>query len=397
VLGKTNVSQLLLGGPCTNPVYGQTNNPWRPERSPGASSGGEAAVIAVGGSALGLGSDIGGSVRLPADACGVYGFKPTSGRLTMRGHATPCPGQEAIACQPGPLARSVADLALALRLLTGATVDASTAPTAWPDPERVSLTQLRVGFYTHNGLVTASPAIRRAVLQAAAALQQQGVTVEEWRPPYMTELWRVYCGLTFADGLAWIRRAARHSDVTPMVKHLASLGLLPSNAFPAASFLSRLFGQRHLADSIRACRRLSVAEYWRLVDRRATLRDRLLAALDESRLDALLCPTFPVPAPPHRQGLFLNEGLSYTAVYNLLGLPAGTVPMTRVRAGEESDRRGVDVVERAAKAAEQGTVGMPVGVQVVARHWREDIAIRLMAALEGHCRQQPDYPTGPPL
>src|SRR4030095_158525 len=119
VLGKTNVSQLLLHDSCRNPLYGRTNNPWQLERSPGASSGGEAATLALGGSALGIGSDIGGSVRLPAHACGVNSLKPTSGRLPLEGHISLFPTQESLLCQPGPLARSVTDLMLAMHVLSG--------------------------------------------------------------------------------------------------------------------------------------------------------------------------------------------------------------------------------------------------------------------------------------
>jgi fatty acid amide hydrolase len=110
LLGKTNENQ--------NPVYGRTRNPWNPDRAPGGSSGGEAALIAAGGSVLGLGSDMGGSIRLPAHACGVHGIKPTSGRLTMAGLAVLYTGQEAILAQPGPLARNVADLELAMQFLS---------------------------------------------------------------------------------------------------------------------------------------------------------------------------------------------------------------------------------------------------------------------------------------
>ncbi len=117
VLGKTNVPQLVMSNDSQNPLYGRTKNPWNPERSAGGSSGGEAAAIAAGCSPLGIGSDIGGSVRLPANVCGICALKPTSGRLTMAGHLDVVPGQETILAQPGPMARFVGDLDLAFRFL----------------------------------------------------------------------------------------------------------------------------------------------------------------------------------------------------------------------------------------------------------------------------------------
>lgn len=128
VLGKTNVSQLMIYHESDNPVYGRTNNPWSLERAPGGSSGGEAAIIAAGGSTLGLGSDFGGSIRVPAHFCGLHGLRPTAGRLTNLD--TPVEfftGQEAIMPQTGPMARTVEDLALAMKVLTAGCV--SSGPT----------------------------------------------------------------------------------------------------------------------------------------------------------------------------------------------------------------------------------------------------------------------------
>ena len=117
ILGKTNVSQLLLYIESDNPVYGRTNNPWNLERSPGGSSGGQAAIIAAGGSPLGLGTDIGGSIRVPATFCGIVGDEADRGRAPTIPAATPHPiGQRAIVSQVGALARTVDDVALALRV-----------------------------------------------------------------------------------------------------------------------------------------------------------------------------------------------------------------------------------------------------------------------------------------
>ena len=162
VLGKTNVPQLLLYNETDNPLYGRTNNPWNLERSCGGSSGGEAAIVAAGGSALGLGSDIGGSLRTPALACGINSLKPTSGRLSGSGTAdiNIWPGLEGIINQYGPMARSVADLKLAMSILAAPgqeAVDPAIAPVAWRDPEVVKLQGLRIGFYTDDGFFSGSP------------------------------------------------------------------------------------------------------------------------------------------------------------------------------------------------------------------------------------------------
>ncbi len=401
IVGKTNVSQLLLPTPCANPVYGQTNNPWKLDRSPGASSGGKGAVLAVGGSALGLGSDIGGSVRLPADACGVNALKPTAARLTMEGHAPLYARQEAIMCQPGPMARCVADLALAMRVLVGhekSSLDPVIAPAPWRDPSAVSLDELRIAFHTSNGIVIPSPAIRRTVVEAARALELRGLIVEEWLPPHLVEMWQLYCKLMFADGFARMRGAARGSEWTRHTRRLLSLGLLPKSAFSITPWLLRFVGQNQLAEGARYARPVSVEQCRGLVARRATLRRRFLAALDANRIDAIVCPTFALPALPHTHSILLGEAVSYTAVYNLLGMPAGVVAASRIQTGEESDRvPGRSWIERAARSIEGGSAGLPTSVQVVTRHWREDVALKVMGALEEHFRTSADYPANPPI
>lgn len=187
ILGKTNVSQLTIYIESDNPLYGPTNNPWNLDRSPGGSSGGEAAIIAAGGSALGLGADFGGSIREPAHFCGIQGLKPTSGRLTMQDtrYDLFAVGQEGVLAQCGPMARSVADLALAMNVLAAPgleALDAAIAPVPWRDPAEVEVKGLRVAFYTDDGYFPAAPALRRAVQEAAEALRTRGAQVEEWTP-----------------------------------------------------------------------------------------------------------------------------------------------------------------------------------------------------------------------
>src|SRR5262249_20120635 len=142
---------------------------------------------------------------------------------------------------------------------------------------------------------------------------------------------------------------------------------------------------------------LTAGEYAQFVDEEAAYRARFLAALDAERFDVIICPPSGLPALRH--GDFNGSvASSYTYLYNLLALPAGVVAATRVRPGEESGReRSWDPVVRTARAIESGSVGLPVGVQVVARPWREDVVLAVMTALEEHFQRQPDYPANPPL
>lgn len=156
ILGKTNVPQLCILAETTNPVYGRTSNPWDAARTPSGSSGGCAAAIASGCAAISLGSDAGGSIRMPAQACGVYGFMPTARRLTFRGHANFAAGQGGIYPQPGVLARSVEDLHLALSVLCDSTTNKDDDPLIIPpprqDPAHVRVENLRIAVCTTSTL-----------------------------------------------------------------------------------------------------------------------------------------------------------------------------------------------------------------------------------------------------
>lgn len=400
ILGKTNVPQMVMYNEADNPVYGRTNNPWNLERAPGGSSGGCAAIVAAKGSPLSLGSDIGGSVRFPANACGIHSLKPTSGRLTMQGHGEIFAGMEAILAQPGLLARSVLDLSRALEVLAAPGqehFDPSIAPVPLREPQELQA-GLRVAMFTDNGFFKPAPALRRAVREAADALRGRGITVEEWQPPDVDEAWRIYLGLAFGDGMSAVRRALKGSKIDWRLRGIVFGALPPKIFYKLGAWPWALLGQRRIANDVRSLGALSTKAYWRLVDERTRYRAAFIAALDAGRYDAIICPPDGLPALRHGSSFILANAMSYSSLFNLLGMPAGVVAATRVRDGEESDRpSSIDVVERAARKVETGSAGLPVGVQVVSRHWREDIALSIMSALEEHFTAQPDYPRNPPL
>ncbi len=388
VLGKTNVPQLLLYNESDNPVYGRTNNPADPARSSGGSSGGEAAIIAAHGSPLGLGSDIGGSLRTPSHACGIAALKPTSGRLTNEdarrsGYAH---GQTAILSQPGPMARRVADLTLAMRVLAAPGQDGFdplVAPIPWREPGAVDIASLRIAYYEDDGYFPAAPAVRRAVREAVAALELHGASVERFAPPDVAAAMNLFLRIVSADGAADAQRRLGANAVDRRIKGLLQIAAIPNAARPLASGLLSALGQRRLARQVTGIRRSSVDEYWSLVAAQAEYRRNFVAALGRGRFDAIVCPPHALPALTHGSAYYLTMASSYAMLYNLLGMPAGVVPMTHVAPDEDSPRKaGRDLVDRTAAAVERGSAGLPIGVQVVARHWREDVALAVMSALE---------------
>ncbi len=404
ILGKTNTSQLLIYIESDNELYGRSNNPWNLERTPGGSSGGEAAIIASGGSPLGLGGDVGGSIREPAHFCGIQGLKPTAGRLTnfdTRPGFLPWGVVEALPPQAGPMARSVSDLALAMSVLAAPgleRIDPSVPPVSWPDHNDVSVRGLRIAMYTDDGYFTASPALRRVVNEAADALRALGAHVESWRPPHVEEAMRFFFGAFTADALSWLRHALGPDKPTPQNRMLLRSGKIPGPMRKHVAGMMRHFGQVRLSRVIAQTGRCSVRDFWNLLEERNAYRLRFIDAMDVGALDAIICPPTSLPAVRHGSTTSLPVFDSYARLFNVLGMPAGVVAASRVRAGEESDRpSGKDRVDQAAVHVETGSVGLPIGVQVAARHWREDVVLAVMSALERHFRGQADYPDRPPI
>ena len=408
VLGKTNVPQLLAIAEVDSPVYGRAYNPWNLDRTPGGSSGGEAAIIAAGGSPLGLGGDLGGSIRVPAHFTGIHGLKPTSGRLTNEGvpphlFAT---GQEAILAQPGPMARTVADLALAMEVLAAPadrlTVD-GVPPVPWHGPAGISIEGLRVGMFTDDGFFAAAPALRRAVEEAAAALEKRGARVEAFDPPDAAEALRIWLGILSADGGAGMTALLDGSKPDPAVKGMLQGGRLPNRLRPLVARIMAAQGQEHLAFLIQIMGPRSAADYWDLVDARTAYRAAYVEAMEAggtggNGFDAIICPPFALPAFTHGTAGDLVAAGSYALPFNVTGMPAGTVAATRVQPGEESDRApSRDAAIKTARMVEENSAGLPVSVQVAGRHWREDVVLAVMAALEEDFRASGSYPASPPV
>lgn len=331
-IAKTNLPDLLFAFESDNLIYGRTNNPYDLSRTPGGSSGGESALIAACGSPLGLGSDAAGSVRLPAAFCGIAGIKPTSGRLPRTGHVPPAGGWIEALWQIGPMARNTEDLILAMRLLASEDGEDFTSPPV-PLLESKDPPDLRIAFFTDNGVAPCMPAIRNAVTRCADFLHRTGLRVEECRPSCIEQAFELEFELLGADGV---------DGIDAYLRNIGSTKLHPL----LNAWLDRMRPLRATASEL--------ASRW-------TQWDSYRAAMARffDRYDAIVCPVYTQPALKHgdsiKPGNF--EGFSYTMAWNLAGAPAATVRCS------EAD-------------------GLPVNVQVVARPWRDMTALAICQMLE---------------
>jgi fatty acid amide hydrolase len=396
VLGKTNVSQLLLVQESDNEIFGTTKNPWNLSRTPGGSSGGEGAALASGQSPLGIGSDIGGSIRIPAHFCGVCGLKPTLDRWSVRGLLGGLQGQELVRPMIGPMARSVRDLALVLRAvdpLRQSQLDPAVAPLPVGTPP--SLSGLRIGCFTDDGFLTPAPAIQRAVRAAAAALRRAGATVVDYQPPSAAELVFVWFAGVSSDGGRTLLAALEGAKVCKQLKPTLLMAKLPGPARQLAAALLERGGEQKLAALIRSIGEKPVDALWQLTQQRTMLRQAEFDAWNRAELDAVICPPHVLPAPLLGTTGDLTLTLNYMIRYVMLNFPAGVVPVTRVGASETSWPGPADLLGKRLAASLRGALGLPVGVQVVARPYREEVALAVMAAIEAEVQQASDYPKTP--
>ncbi|NXP68690.1 FAAH1 hydrolase, partial [Chloropsis cyanopogon] len=387
----TNVPQSLFSYNCSNPIFGQTLNPLNPQRSPGGSSGGEGALIAGGGSVLGIGSDMGGSIRLPCSFCGLCGLKPTAERLRWVPGLPfqPC----SVPCALGPLARDVDSLALCMKALLCPEMfqlDPTVPPIPFNEEVYSSSTPLRVGYFDTDGYFPLPPCMRRAVKETRHALQAAGHQLVLFSPPripyVMTEL---FFKTFFADGgRTWLdvftgdivdpglRQQVYSCKIPRVVKKLLALLLKPLQSFLPLKLKD--------VAMISTCR--SVKEMWNHHHQIQAYRSQFITQWKELQLDVVLCPVLGPAFTTGYPGKLLTA-ISSTMLYNVLNFPAGVVPVSTVTEADEEELKLYkgccdDPWDRTLKQAVSGAVGMPVAVQCVALPWQEELCLRFMKEVE---------------
>ena len=341
ILGNTNVPEFLMAWETDNSLHGRTNSPWDTHRTPGGSSGGEAAAVASGCSAGGIGSDGGGSIRVPSHFSGICGLKPTPGRVPSTGHFPGSAGPFAQLGVVGPMARTVRDVERLFEVVAGPDPgDPCAAPVPlrrWGDAE---IRKLRVGYFLEHALAPATLETRTAVRKATDTLRSQGFEVVEWVPDNLDRAQRLWANLFCRAG------------------QMAFSPMLDGND----DRISPLF--RQFRDAVQQQPPLTATELLDTLLQRDVLRGQFLAKMEQFAI--LLCPVAAIPAFRHgEREWIINErkveyvdAMAYSAWFNLLGTPGAVVPVGR------------------------SPEGLPIGVQIVARPWEEEAALAIAAIIE---------------
>jgi amidase len=350
IVGATNVPVNLTDEQSYNAIYGVTNNPWDTTRTPGGSSGGTSAALAAGLGFLGLGSDIGGSIRGPAHCCGIFGHKPTLDVVSLRGHLPggelEHPGFSTLLAAAGPMARSAEDLEAALRVI-GGPESPDSAAYSWllPVPRRERLRGMRIGYVLDDPAMPVSSEIKPVLESVVRVLEKAGARLHPGWPPEFS-----FRELLFT--------------------YLFMLGAFLFSVMPVEEQEKQRAAFSARKDDAMAQGSLSDFASWQFQNRRRlALRALWQQYFDD--VDAFLLPVLPVPAFPHDHSeqssrvLKTPEGqlpylpalLTYASIANITGCPATVAP--------------------AGKTA----TGLPVGIQILGPYLEDATPIRLAALL----------------
>ncbi|PVI03146.1 amidase [Periconia macrospinosa] len=356
---RTTEPQTMMHLETDSNLWGVTNNPYNKNVTSGGSSGGEGALLALRGSCLGIGSDVGGSIRNPAANCGIYGIKPTAFRVPTDGWGFTMAGADAIDSVLGPMSTSLSGLKLFMKTVIDAQpwlTEPAIVPMPWREYKIPDDRPLRVGVLWHDGVVRPHPPITRGLTLVTDQLKKHGIEVVDFPPHLHDEAWAIIASLYFPDGGAW------------------DIEAIESSGEPFRPLSSFILKENSLVKA------LSVGEisYW--MEERELYRKEYALHWNKFDIDVLLCPVGPGVAPKHNTAKYW----SYTSQWNLLNYPGVSFPVTRV--DKEKDvlekkvkpMSGLDKSNRELWDAEEFH-GLPVSLQLVGRRFDDE---KVLAVLE---------------
>jgi amidase len=341
-LGKTNVPEMAIPYECDNPVFGRTNNPHDLRLTSGGSSGGEAAAISACLSPAGLGSDLSGSIRVPAHFCGIFGLKPTTGRVPSAGHFPPVVGPFSLGATVGPMARHVEDLSLLLNVLTelDETESVFTAVEKTEDDKRKDMRGWRVALYLDEGRAPVTNETQQAMRAAAHALTEAGLVIVEEKPPGLERAIDLWPALFSRASTIQLRSVYQGQETKAGAVVRSVLASVDNSPQPSLDEFVNAWSERDI------------------------LRAELVEWMKTTPL--IIAPVGATPAFEHGarrvdvegQSISVFRAFNYSRICNVFGLPSVSVPAGRTREG------------------------LPIGVQIIGRPFAESVVLAAASILE---------------
>ncbi|KAJ5166482.1 uncharacterized protein N7482_005263 [Penicillium canariense] len=369
VVAKTNLCQSIMWGETENPLWGLTTNPRNPAFTSGGSTGGEGSLLALHGSIVGFGTDIGGSVRIPQSFVGLYGFKPSSSRFPYEGVPVSTEGQEHVPSSVGPMARDLASISYITKLIANARpcdLDPRCTPLPWNETafQEIQNRPMVIGLILDDGMVKVHPPITRALQELSTALTAQGHEVVIWDIADHAGCIEIMDLFYTVDGGEDIRRdmAVAGEPYLPHVEALVNRG-----------------------------QAISVYEYWQLNRRKRAAQKKYLDKWNAVRspsgkpVDVLLSPAMPHTSIPHRKFRWVG----YTKIWNFLDYPALAFPVDQVRANLDKlpaepyvPRNPFDEWNWNLYDVDQ-VDGYPVNLQIIGKKLEEEKVLGAATTIEG--------------
>ncbi|KAJ7646871.1 amidase [Roridomyces roridus] len=395
---KTNVPQTMYAYECNNPLWGATTNPYNAAYTSGGSSGGEACMLALDAAVIGLGSDIGGSLRIPASYCGVYSLKPGIGRVSDYGAKGGC----------------MDDLELACRVSFGAQGSLKDNPPV-PFREVKIPEKLRFGYYTSDGVMKASPACARAVHETIRALEKQGHECIELNQDLTPRILNIYLELTAADGYKTLLRGVGSDPLDASLNVLTFTPKIPKVLRIFLSWAIRTFvGDTVMSDILRVGGERSVEEYHAACVRRNEIKQEFYRRFwDEHQLDGIITHVHASPGCLHGGSQMMTIMSASTATYNLVDSPCGVVPVTHVNPdtdalteewikgpGHGSSLTEAELYSKGRGKAKkpiydpEAMAGLPIGVQIIGRLWEDEKVLGMMRVVDDALGKQRGFTPG---
>lgn len=380
---------LLKGAMCQNGltietinnITGRALNPWNKDRTPGGSSGGDAALVSLRCVPAALGGDIGGSIRFPAVFCGIYGFKPTASRISGKG-PVPKSSVPGVSASWGPMARTVDDLEIFMNAVCQSEMyenDPRIPPLPWKHDVYSSSSKLTIGYLDSDIFWPTPAASKRAMQLSIDALRKAGHTVVEFKLPDLEEVMVIYAGM-MNSSKAGIKRL-KGEKLIKVYHHLLKIMLVPQSLRPLyLRYLKMKYGPRSIS-LLKGCLYTSAYSYGQLGIRQGMLKTSFLETWTEAKLDGLLTPV-PFPAIRHDTSDVFMIGCAYTIVYNLLDLPTGSMPITLVQENEQDFEYSGEQWSDYMKKCMEDSAGLPIGIQVTTLPNQDELCLGIMKVIE---------------
>lgn len=391
----TNVPQGLLSFVCSNPIFGTTGNPYNPNRTPGGSSGGEACLLAAGGTPFAVGSDIGGSLRIPASFCGLYSLKPTQDRFIVENVNSSCPGISHVALSYGFFTNSIEEQCFLLNLVFG-TLDykklilrnAASLPFKHETYNKtIKMKKMRIGYFSDDGFLKPVPACARVVLETKEKLEAAGYELVKFNVPNPKKIASCTFKSLIPDNGVYIVNEYTKNIIDNHLKQFIFLLRVPTFLKSIVGYLIKLISPQLSIMAHSYCKsssdvRINFEEIDNYVKEFTSLWKELM-------LDGLICPSFTIPAIPHQYCSQVAMCAFSTAIFNVLDYCSGIVPVDKVTQQDDLDLAdetkwptGYNICYKLIRKAANNSEGLPIAVQVVTLPFEEEKCLGIMKTVE---------------